>query len=119
MKGTILWNIWALIAGFTLYFLLSFAQGEPWPVILQSFAAGGAFFLLTYIVRILLAQAFPENIAGFVNGDQPDSDVLNERADLVSGDLSEQNIEVKTASDANPAVASEDTAKIIRQMLNE
>ncbi|MGM7635817.1 hypothetical protein [Bacillus sp. Hm123] len=114
MRGSILWNIWMMIAGFTLYFLLSFSDGEPLPVILGSFIVAAVFFILMFVIRFMLFIAFP-----------PDSfatEHIEEEASTQE-EIHEEKIPIKAEKDdqaKRPEMTdSEKTAAIIREMINE
>ncbi|WP_338754039.1 hypothetical protein [Bacillus sp. FJAT-52991] len=118
MRGSILWNIWFMIAGFTLYFLLSFPNGEPLPVILGSFVVAAMFFILMFIIRFMLFIAFP-----------PDSFAAKHVEEGLSAqeETQEENredtISIKADQDTVAKqlemTDSEKTAAIIREMINE
>ncbi|WP_203362328.1 hypothetical protein [Bacillus sp. REN10] len=113
MRGSILWNIWMMIAGFSLYFLLSFPNGEPLPVILGSFAASAVFFVLMFIIRFMLFVAFPpEHLTA--------EHVEKER--LASQETSEEEITVEADKEAaakqSEMIDSEKAAAAIREMMN-
>ncbi|OZI11540.1 hypothetical protein CEW92_11265 [Bacillaceae bacterium SAS-127] len=118
MRGSVLWNIWIMIAGFTLYFLLSFPDGEPLPVILGSFVAAAIFFILMFVIRFMLFIAFP-----------PDSFAAGHIEEKLStqGEVQEETYEeempIKGEKDGQAKrlemTDSEKTAAIIREMINE
>ncbi|KUP08686.1 hypothetical protein Q73_05745 [Bacillus coahuilensis m2-6] len=54
MKGTITWNLWSFLFGFSLSFFLSFLTGEPQTVLLFSIIWGLIFFIFMYVIRFSL-----------------------------------------------------------------
>lgn len=60
MYGSILFNLWGALIGFTVYFLLSFQNvfTSPLAIILWSFVAAFVVFLAVFPVRILLHFVF-------------------------------------------------------------
>ncbi|EDL63969.1 hypothetical protein [Bacillus sp. SG-1] len=62
MAGSLFWNFAFSIAGFSLYFFLSFQTGSPRDVLTGSFLAAGSFFILMFGIRVLIqmGMAVPE-----------------------------------------------------------
>ncbi|WP_100330934.1 hypothetical protein [Bacillus xiapuensis] len=117
MRGSIFWNIWSLIAGFTLYFLLSFTKGEPLPVIAGSFAAGAVFFILTFIVRWMLHVAFPPGSYADMTEYEEQSSDQNKKEEMPAASANSDG-EVNP-SEKKTEINSEKTAAVIRNMMNE
>lgn len=60
MYGSILYNCWGALIGFTIYFLLSLQNifVTPFIILIGSLVTGAIVFLATYIVRMLLHFIF-------------------------------------------------------------
>ncbi|WP_100403042.1 hypothetical protein [Bacillus sp. FJAT-42315] len=119
MRGSILWNIWIMIAGFTLYFLLSFPNGEPLPVILGSFATATIFFMLMFVIRFMLFIAFPPDSFAA----EPVVEEELSTKEETQEEIHEEEMPIKVEKDGQAKrlemTDSEKTAAIIREMINE
>lgn len=66
MAGTILYNFWAALFGFTIYFFLSYPFDEPVPTLIKGFIWAVASFIVTFIFRAIFQYILftPEKVEG-------------------------------------------------------
>lgn len=101
MYGSIFYNLWMALSAFTLYFLLNFLSNEaPLKIVLYSFMWAGIAFLLTFILRGLIAYILYT----------PEEDV--EEEELQQTDSNEE------LKDEAPHT-SEEIAEVVKSMMNE
>ncbi|MBO2534598.1 hypothetical protein [Rummeliibacillus suwonensis] len=56
MVGSFLYNCWAAVIAFTIYFLMTFRSfNSPTSIIIKAFIAASIVFFLTYLVRFIIA----------------------------------------------------------------
>lgn len=96
MVGTILSNFWVALIAFSFYFFSSYPFLEGMSVLIDSTILAIIFFLLTFVVRAIIAYVM-------------EGPYLNDE-EIVS--YSQENI-------MTPEPSSEELAKIVKSMLNE
>lgn len=114
MYGSILFNCWGALIGFTIYFLLSLQNifMSPFVILAGSFVTAIVVFLASFVVRMLLHFIFftPEEIAYIAEEHMEASDSQQLVDELPSLDQS-SSIEFQ---DEN----AEDIAKAVRTMMH-
>lgn len=112
MYGSILYNCWAALLGFTAYFVLALQQSYAMPLetLIGSFVSALVVFLCTYPARVLLGYVLytPE-------------EVTLEEASLLEDQATKE--EVPNSSNQTSTVEFEDEnaeeiAKVVRTMMN-
>lgn len=97
MAGSIFYNCWAALIGFTIYFLANFRYGNPTKIIISSFIVAAISFIAMYLFRFLIGY-------------------------IISTPKEEKPIKAKV-EDEQPSNKEnenpEEIAKVIREMLND
>ncbi|MGE7917884.1 hypothetical protein ACQKM9_02910 [Viridibacillus sp. NPDC093762] len=59
MVGSILWNCWASLIGFSIYFFMTFQSSKmPTTILFNSFIIALVVFLVAFLVRFVIAFVF-------------------------------------------------------------
>ncbi|KOP79030.1 hypothetical protein AMS59_08310 [Lysinibacillus sp. FJAT-14745] len=114
MFGSIFYNLWGALIGFSLYFFITFLKPyTPLRIIIGSFVAGIFVFFVMYIVRFLIAYVLftPEGDEEVVEGGHEENESDNHE---------EENQETPTANSAVEFQdeSSEEIAQVVRTMMN-
>ncbi|RHW39621.1 hypothetical protein D1B33_01880 [Lysinibacillus yapensis] len=115
MFGSIFYNLWGALLGFTIYFLSTLsASAIPLNSILGSLIAGAVSFLLMYPIRFLIGYClYTPDDQLFQNLDE-ENEMLRNNA--VSGQTeSAQRSSTVEFSDEN----AEEIAKVVQSMMNQ
>jgi len=113
MFGSIFYNLWASLIGFTIYFVLALQNVfvAPIAIILGSFIAGLLSFIVMFPIRIVLSYILftPEEV------------VLEEEIMTIEQDNNDlHNLEMKSDSSTVEFddESTEDIAKVVRTMMH-
>lgn len=101
MYGSIFYNLWIALGAFALYFFLNFLSNEaPLSIVLYSFMWAGIAFLLTFILRALIAYILytPE---------------------LTEDDVEEEIAQSDEVTKDETTHTSEEIAEVVKSMINE
>lgn len=114
MYGSFLYNCWAALIGFTIYFVIAL-QGEfvrPVPVLIGAVVTALILFILTYAVRYLLGYVLytPEEIKIFQE-DEPIEKAAEHVGELPSLD--------KPSTTEFEDETSEEIAQVVRTMMHQ
>lgn len=101
MYGSIFYNLWIALSAFTLYFFVNFLSNEaPLKIVLYSFMWAGIAFLLTFILRAIIAYIV----------------YTPEEAEVVEEAQEVESIEVTKDETTH---TSEEIAEVVKSMINE
>ncbi|MGE7621808.1 hypothetical protein ACQKMD_01775 [Viridibacillus sp. NPDC096237] len=110
MVGSILWNCWAALIGFSIYFFMTFQSFKtPTTILFNSFIIAFVVFLIAFLVRFIIGFVFFS----------PQSEEFN----LSEGELVVNNEQTKEqqASQMNNNIEenAEEVAKVVQSMMLE
>ncbi len=114
MIGSILWNAWFALLGFSLYFFLSLQSRSPFQILVESFACAIIFFFVMFGIRtgITVSTKEYENDEDKLESDHTQmNEMSNPEQDTV---IENENEETQTTMQSPN---DEEVAKVVKQML--
>lgn len=116
MVGSFLYNCWAALIAFTIYFLVSLQSTKtPTSIIIDAFIFAIVVFLFTYLVRLIIAF-----VMYTPTDEQEEEQVDNEE----TTEQSSEKVEEQTSSKDNTSNAvnndqAEELAKVVKTMMSK
>lgn len=114
MYGSFLYNCWAALIGFTIYFIVALQQplATPLSILLSSFLAAAILFVVTYGVRYLLGYVLftPEPVVM----EPIEQEIITSEAEGLELPQMDQTSAVEFDDES-----SEEIAKVVRTMMHQ
>lgn len=111
MVGSFLYNCWAAVIAFTIYFFMTFQTFKtPARIITNAFVVAVIVFLLTYMVRFIIA---------FVTDNPPEETLQGDTEKMVQSEnaTEENSVNVKNSEEFSEGQAKE-LAKAVKTMMS-
>lgn len=110
MVGSILWNCWAALIGFSIYFFTTFQSFKtPTTILFNSFIIAFVVFLIAFLVRFIIGFVF------FLP--QSEESILSEGEIIVNNEQTkeQQASQMNNITEEN----AEEVAKVVQSMMLE
>ncbi|MBK3494365.1 hypothetical protein JFL43_05730 [Viridibacillus sp. YIM B01967] len=116
MVGSILWNCWAALIGFSIYFFMTFQSPKtPTTILTNSFIIAVVIFLVVFLVRFVIAFVFftPQSEAA-----ASEETALTEDGQIKNIQQTNEQLAVQTNNNKIEETA-EEVAKAVQSMMLE